>query len=57
MLAVVGARDRMLDTRATAKRLRSLVATATVTVLPEAGHLIAGYTIPVREFLTAESRE
>jgi pimeloyl-ACP methyl ester carboxylesterase len=55
LLAIVGARDRMLDAQATAARLRSLVQTASVSVRPDGGHLISDYSSAVGEFLAAES--
>ncbi|MFC5288664.1 alpha/beta fold hydrolase [Actinokineospora guangxiensis] len=51
VLAIVGARDAMLDSRGTAERLRRAVPHATVTVLPEVGHAVLGQTGPVLDFL------
>jgi hypothetical protein len=51
LLAVVGARDVLLDSAQTKRRLESLVNGAQVVYLPEAGHLIAGQTARVLSFL------
>jgi pimeloyl-ACP methyl ester carboxylesterase len=51
LLAIVGARDVLLDSEQTKLRLDKLVPSAQVVYLPEAGHLIAGHTTRVLEFL------
>lgn len=51
LLAIVGARDVLLDSAQTKRRLDKLVPSAQVVCLPEAGHLIAGQTTRVLEFL------
>ncbi len=53
MLVVVGGRDVMFDSAATARRVRECVAHATVRLLPETGHAILEQTEPVGEFLRA----
>lgn len=52
VLVVAGAKDRMLDARHTARRVRRLIPGATVTLLPGLGHVPAGYTESVHHFLT-----
>ncbi len=51
LLAIVGARDVLLDSARTKRRLDQLVPSAQVVWLPEAGHLIAGQATRVLEFL------
>ncbi|WP_433663654.1 alpha/beta fold hydrolase [Nocardia sp. CA-128927] len=51
MLVIVGARDVMLDSAATAERVRGCVPNATVHVLPDVGHAILGQSDPVLIFL------
>jgi pimeloyl-ACP methyl ester carboxylesterase len=51
LLVVLGARDALIDSRRTAERLARLVPSATVRVLPDAGHLLPAQTEPVLEFL------
>jgi pimeloyl-ACP methyl ester carboxylesterase len=51
LLAIVGARDVLLDSRKTKSRLERLVPQAEVIWLPEAGHLIPGQTGKVLAFL------
>ncbi len=53
LLAIVGARDVLLDSARTKRRLERLVRAAQVVYLPEAGHLIAGQTATVLKFLTS----
>ncbi|MGV9411427.1 alpha/beta fold hydrolase [Nocardia sp. NPDC003693] len=55
VLAIVGDRDAMLDSAATARRLRSAVPHATVEVLPGVGHAIFGRTGRILEFLRADA--
>jgi pimeloyl-ACP methyl ester carboxylesterase len=50
-LVVLGARDALIDSRRTAERLSRLVPSATVRVVPEAGHLLPAQTEPIVEFL------
>ena len=52
VLAIVGARDVMLDSAATKRRLERTVPKAEVTMLPDAGHVITGQTERVVQFLT-----
>lgn len=47
----VGARDAMLDSAESARRIRHCVPHATVRVLPGVGHAIFGQTEPIRRFL------
>jgi pimeloyl-ACP methyl ester carboxylesterase len=51
LLAIVGARDVLLDSAGTKRRLEQHAANAQVVYLPEAGHLIMGQTARVLEFL------
>ncbi|GAA0991689.1 alpha/beta hydrolase [Acrocarpospora macrocephala] len=51
VLAVVGGRDRMLDSAATRTRLEAAAPHATVRLLPEAGHLLPGQNGPILDFL------
>jgi pimeloyl-ACP methyl ester carboxylesterase len=53
VLAVVGARDVLLDSAETKRRLERHVPKAEVVYLAGAGHLIAGQTARVLEFLSA----
>jgi pimeloyl-ACP methyl ester carboxylesterase len=53
VLAILGARDAFIDSPGTAERLSRLVPSATVRVLPGAGHLLPAQTTPILEFLTA----
>ncbi|MFE9583117.1 alpha/beta fold hydrolase [Nocardia sp. NPDC006044] len=53
-LVIVGARDVMLDSAATAERVRRCVPQATVHVLPDVGHAILGQTDTVANFLLDE---
>jgi pimeloyl-ACP methyl ester carboxylesterase len=51
VLAIVGARDVMLDSAATKRRLERTVPNAEITMLPDAGHVITGQTERVVKFL------
>lgn len=53
VLAVVGARDAFFDSRDTQDRLERLVPSATVHVLPQAGHLLPAQTAEILRFLRA----
>jgi pimeloyl-ACP methyl ester carboxylesterase len=53
LLAIVGARDVLLDSAQTKRRLEQFVRGAQVVYLPDAGHLIAGQTAKVLEFLAS----
>jgi pimeloyl-ACP methyl ester carboxylesterase len=53
VLAIVGARDVLLDSAQPKRRLEGLVNGAQVVYLPEAGHNIAGQTPRLQEFLTS----
>ena len=53
LLAIVGARDVLLDSAQTKQRLEAFVKGAQVVYLPEAGHLIAGQMATVLAFLTS----
>jgi pimeloyl-ACP methyl ester carboxylesterase len=44
LLAIIGARDVLLDSAQTKRRLEALVKDSQIVYLPEAGHLIAGQT-------------
>src|SRR5262249_11296907 len=51
VLAIVGARDVMLDSAETKRRLERIAPKAEVVVLPDAGHVITGQTERVVQFL------
>lgn len=51
VLLIVGGRDAMLDSRATAARMRRTLPNLTVHELPETGHLITGQTEAISAFL------
>lgn len=53
LLAIVGARDVLLDSAQTKRRLEEFVNGAQVVYLPEAGHVIAGQTATLLEFLAS----
>ncbi len=53
VLAIVGARDVLLDSAQTKRRLEAFVSGAQVVYLPEAGHVIAGQTAAVLAFMTS----
>ena len=53
LLAIVGARDVLLDSAQTKRRLEAFVSGAQVVYLPEAGHMIAGQTARVLAFMTS----
>jgi len=52
VLVIAGARDAMFDTADTARRTRTHIPDATVTVLPDTGHAILGQTAAITAFLT-----
>ena len=51
LLAIVGARDVLLDSQQTKRRLEAFVKGSQVIYLPEAGHMIAGQTAAVLAFM------
>lgn len=51
LLVVAGAKDRMLDSLDTARRVRHLVPRATVSLLPDTGHIPTGYAETIQQFL------
>jgi pimeloyl-ACP methyl ester carboxylesterase len=53
ILVIVGMQDALVDSRGTRERLERLVPSATVRVLPDAGHLLPAQTAPILEFLRA----
>jgi len=53
VLAIVGERDVMIDSRQTARRLSEALPQATVNLLPDAGHLLPDQTGAIVEFLIA----
>ena len=57
LLAIVGARDVLLDSRKTKSRLERHAPNAEVVCLPEAGHFIAGQTGKILAFLGEKSDE
>jgi pimeloyl-ACP methyl ester carboxylesterase len=54
LLAILGARDAMLDSADTARRLQRSVPQASICLLPEVGHLIPDQTARILEFLRPE---
>jgi pimeloyl-ACP methyl ester carboxylesterase len=54
LLAIVGARDVLLDSRQTKNRLERLVRQAEILFLPEAGHFIPGQAGKILAFLNQE---
>ncbi|ROO50987.1 pimeloyl-ACP methyl ester carboxylesterase [Micromonospora sp. Llam0] len=54
LLVVAGAKDRLLDSRHTARRVRRLLPQAAVVLLPGTGHIPIGYTGSVQRFLAGE---
>lgn len=54
ILAIVGGRDVLLDSRQTKQRLEQFSPDAQVVYLPDAGHLISGQTERILEFLRSE---
>lgn len=57
LLVVAGAKDRMLDSLDTARRVRHLVPRAAVTLLPDTGHIPTGYAETIQRFLTGGGPE
>ncbi|MBV8934011.1 MAG: alpha/beta fold hydrolase [Kutzneria sp.] len=53
MTVILGARDRMLDSRQTRRRLSETVPSAAVTMLPDAGHLLPDQSEAILELLTS----
>lgn len=51
ILAIVGARDTLIDSAGTQRRLARAAPHARIVMLPEAGHFLAGQTAPVLAFL------
>jgi pimeloyl-ACP methyl ester carboxylesterase len=51
VLAILGGKDALLDSAATKRRLERNVPHAEIRYLPQVGHLIAGQTAPILEFL------
>ena len=56
VLAIVGGRDMLLDSRKTKSRLERLAPNAQVVCLPEAGHFIPGQTTRILSFLSGKSQ-
>ncbi|GAB1692302.1 alpha/beta fold hydrolase [Krasilnikovia sp. M28-CT-15] len=56
VMVMVGGRDRMLDSRDTARRLAAAAPHAVVRLLPDAGHLLPDPAVPVRDFLLEGDR-
>lgn len=55
VLSITGARDGLLDSGQTSRRLGRLLPQATVTLLPDSGHLLLGQTKTIQDFLTEKS--
>jgi pimeloyl-ACP methyl ester carboxylesterase len=51
MLAILGRRDVMIDAAQTVRRLAATMPSATVHLLPDAGHLLPDQTATVLDFL------
>jgi pimeloyl-ACP methyl ester carboxylesterase len=51
VLLLVGGRDILLDSQESARLLERLVPTASVRVLPGAGHILLGQSVTVLDFL------
>jgi pimeloyl-ACP methyl ester carboxylesterase len=54
VMAIVGAKDVLLDSAETKARLESAVPHADIRYLPEAGHLITRQTAPILDFLNQQ---
>jgi pimeloyl-ACP methyl ester carboxylesterase len=54
VLAIVGGRDVLLNSRQTERRLKQHAPRAQVIYLPQTGHLISGQTETILEFLRTE---
>jgi pimeloyl-ACP methyl ester carboxylesterase len=52
VLAILGAKDAMIDSAGTRDRLRALVPHAEIAYLPDAGHALVGQTAPIAAFLS-----
>jgi pimeloyl-ACP methyl ester carboxylesterase len=52
LLVVAGAKDRLLGSLDTARRVRHLVPRAVVTLLPDTGHIPTGYAETIQRFVT-----
>jgi hypothetical protein len=50
-LLIVGARDAMIDSAETRRRLEAAIATLEVRWLPQTGHAVVGQTAPIEDFL------
>jgi len=57
VLAIVGARDVLLDSAETKRRLEQHSPNAQVVYLPDNGHLIANQTLRILEFMQAQIRK
>jgi pimeloyl-ACP methyl ester carboxylesterase len=51
VLLIVGARDAMIDSAETRRRLEAAIATLEVRWLPQTGHAVVGQTAPIEDFL------
>ena len=54
VLAILGARDALLDAGGTKRRLEQFAPRTTVRWLPDAGHVVRDHTATMLEFLTSE---
>lgn len=51
ILTILGAKDSLLDSEASRRRLARAASQARIVMLPEAGHFLGGLTAPILEFL------
>jgi pimeloyl-ACP methyl ester carboxylesterase len=54
LLAIVGARDALLDSQGTADRLQRLVPRARIRLLPDAGHVVRNQAVEIVDFLKSD---
>lgn len=54
LLAIVAARDALLDSQGTADRLQRLVPRARIRLLPDAGHVVRNQAVAIVDFLKSD---
>ncbi len=57
VLMIVGAKDALLDSAVSRRRLTRAAPHAEIVILPEAGHFLIRQTGPILDFLTREPAE